>query len=135
MHHFGYRTPLNKPLKPPCIQDIDMHEDVDERLNAARSEAKCCIPLQSTVFILFHSVQAWLCFNWLKCFLVIFVWSIHFVEPVFSHQTIGKCTSLVIKQTDSIVLATFGNLKCYACDQQCCIFLSVLYGNSSALIR
>ena len=36
------------------------------------------------------------------------------MESVFSHQTIGKClysTSLVIKQTDSIALATSGNLN------------------------
>ena len=53
---------------------------------------------------------------------------------VFSHQTISKClysTSLVIKQTDSIVLVASGDLKCYAHDQQCCIFLSVLHGNSN----
>ena len=61
---------------------------------------------------------------------------------VFSHQTITKClytcstSSAIIKQTDSIVLATSDNLKCYTYDQQCrisvhsFIFLSVLYGNN-----
>ena len=62
----------------------------------------------------------------------------------FSHQEIGKCpysTGVVVKQTNSIFLATHDNLKCYVCDQlccifctQCCIFRSVLYGNNSILI-
>ena len=58
----------------------------------------------------------------LKCFLVVFVWSVHFVDSKHIGIQPSECpysTSLVIKQTDSIILATSGDLKCYACDQQC----------------
>ena len=49
----------------------------------------------------------------------------------------SKCqysASLVIKQTNSIVLATSDHLKCYSHGQQCYIFLSVLYEYNSTLI-
>ena len=63
----------------------------------------------------------------------------------FSHQIIAKClysTCVVVKQINSIFLATSDDLKCYTRDQlccifctQCCVFRSVLYGNNSTLIR
>ena len=66
----------------------------------------------------------------LKCFLIIFVLSVLFVDlnhvgfqPSDNRYKCLHSTNVVIKQTDSIILATSGDLKCYTCDQQC--FISV----------
>ena len=54
--------------------------------------------------------------------------SVHFVNTNctgFQPPNNGMClcsTGVVVKQTNSIVLATFDSLKFYARDQQCCIF-------------
>ena len=92
----------------------------------------------SAIFFILHKCGS--AVTGFKCFLVIFVWSIRFVDlncVSFCHQTISKCLyGTNFKQTDSIVLATSGNLKCYTHDQQCDIIIctAVLHGNNSTLI-
>ena len=75
----------------------------------------------------------------IKCFLVVFVWNVHFVDSncIGFLPSDNKClydTSVFIKQTNTILLATSSDLL-YACDEQCYIFLSVLYGNNSTIIH
>ena len=107
-------------------------------------KAECCIWLKTTPeCYFFHTAKMWRYFNWYK---MLFVQSIHFVDSncvTFQPSDNCLCTSLVIKQTNSIILATSrsGDLKCYTHDQQCCIFhtpvfpFAVLHGNHSTLIR
>ena len=83
-----------------------------------------------------NGLLTWQC---VKCCLVVFVWNVHFVDSncIGFLPSDNKClydTSVVTKQTDTILLATSSDLL-YARDQQCCIFLSVLYGNNSTLIH
>ena len=103
-------------------------------------------PHQSATFSIVHKFGSAL--TGLKCFLASCLWqSIHLINLVFSHQTINKCPhswSLVIKQTDNILLAILlATQKCYKMwSKQYCIFCSVLYflkavlcGNNSTHIR
>ena len=97
-------------------------------------------PRHCAIFSILYSRQ---CFNWSNVFSSRLCWSIHLVNlnHVSFQPSISKCPhslSLIVKQTDSIVLATFSNSKMLQHVIQAVLYflfsvVFVLYGNNTIL--